>query len=393
LVLPARHARRLGPAALLCAVYGLALAVIGPTANVEVSDLYLYRSMTGLVQDGLIPYLDWGLEYPPLAIVPIALGGAFGNTEEIYPITFGLLMLGCFLAIQAWVGALAGRAAMWAVAVSPLLLGAMVRTHMDAFVVAMVTGALLLFARQRSTWAFAVLGLGTVTKLFPILLVPIAVVWLAARGERARILPGLAAFAAVVVVVCAPFLSDGFFDQFRFHLERPVQIESTPGLVLSAIGDSYVTGTEAHPDEFKSNGLAGGPADLVGNLFTVLLAVLWLATRGGDIRRLTYLWFAAILGFVVLGQVLSPQYLVWLLPFAAAAWAWGDRDLALLTAAASVLTLIEFPSRYFDVVAQETFAVVLVAARNAVLLVLLSLVVARLAGRGRSPTPSSAPRT
>ena len=354
--------------------------------------------MTGLVQDGLAPYLDWGFEYPPLAIVPIALGGAFGNTEAVYPVTFGLLMLGCLFAIQAWVGALAGRAAMWVVAVSPLLLGAIVRTHMDAFVVAMVAGALLLFARGRTTWAFAVLGLGTVTKLFPVLLVPLEVVWLAARGERARIVPGLAAYAAVVVVVVAPFLSDGFFDQFRFHLERPVQIESTPALVLSALGESYVTGTEERPDEFKSNGLAGGPADLVANVFTVLLAaaylaILWLATRGGDIRRFTLLCFAAITAFVALGQVLSPQYLVWLLPFAAAAWAWGDRDLAVLTGVASLLTLAEFPSRYFDVVAQDTFAVLLVAARNLTLLVLLGLTVARVAGPVRSPSPDSVPRT
>jgi hypothetical protein len=140
-VLPARHARRLGPAAALAAVYGLAVTV-GPTANVEVNDLYLYRSMTGLVQDGLAPYHDWGFEYPPLAIVPIALGGAFGNTEAIYPVTFGLLMLGCLLALQHWAGQLAGRGAMWAVALSPLVLGAMVRTHYDALPAAIVAGAL-----------------------------------------------------------------------------------------------------------------------------------------------------------------------------------------------------------------------------------------------------------
>lgn len=351
--------------------------------------------MTELVQAGRVPYLDWGFEYPPLAIVPIALGGAFGNTEDAYPIVFGLIVLGCLLAVQRWVGALAGRAAMWAVAISPLLLGGMVRTHMDAFVVMLVAGALLLFARERTTWAFAVLGLGTVTKLFPILLVPLAVVWLAARGERDRIVPGLAAYAIVVVGVCAPFLgSDGFYDQFRFHLERPVQIESTPALVLSALGDSYVTGTEETPDEFKSNGLAGGPAETVAALFTVLLAasyllVLWLATRGGDVRRLVLLCFAAVTAFIAFGQVLSPQYMVWLVPFAAACWAWGDRDLALLAGGASLLTLTWFPSRYFDVVDQDTGAVLLVAARNLTLLVLLTLTVARLAGPVRSPTPSS----
>ena len=38
-----------------------------------------------------------------------ALGGAFGNTEAIYPVVFGALMLGCLLALQAFVGALAGE--------------------------------------------------------------------------------------------------------------------------------------------------------------------------------------------------------------------------------------------------------------------------------------------
>ena len=354
--------------------------------------------MTGLVQDGLVPYRDWAFEYPPLAIVPIALGGAFGNTAAIYPWVFGALMLACLLALQAWVGALAGRAAMWAVAVSPLLLGAMVRTHYDALPAAMLAGALVLFARGRTTWAFGVLGLGTVTKLMPALLVPLAAAWLLGRGERERIVPGLAAFAAVVVVVALPFATGGgFFDQFRFHLERPVQIESTPATVLSILGDSSVTGTDERPDEFKSNGLDGGPADAVALLFSILLAttylaIVWLARRGGDVRRLTLLALAAIVAFIALGKVLSPQFMVWLVPFAAAAWAWGDRLIALLCAAASLLTLLEFPTRYFDLVDQDPAVVALVGVRNAVLLALLAVTVATVAGPRRSPAPAAAAR-
>jgi len=351
--------------------------------------------MTGLVQDGHAPYRDWAFEYPPLAIVPIALGGAFGNTEGVYPVTFGLLMLGCLLALQAWTGVLAGRAAMWAVAASPVLLGAMIRTHYDPLPVAMVAGALALFARGRTTWAFAVLGLGTVTKLFPALLVPVAVVWLVARGERDRVLPGLAAFAAVVALVCAPFLSAGFFDQFRFHAERPVQIESTPATVIEVLGGAYVTGTEERPDEFKSHGLGGGPSDVVSAVFTALFlvayaAVLWLARSGGDVRRLTLLGLAAVVAFVALGRVLSPQYMLWLLPFAAAAWAWGDRAIALLCAAAAVLTQLWFPGRYFDLVEQDTAVIALVGVRNVVLLVLLAVTVATVAAPAGSPRRAEA---
>jgi uncharacterized membrane protein len=396
-VLPARHARRAGPAAALAAVYGLAVTA-GPTANVEVNDLFLYRSMTSLVADGLVPYHDWEFEYPPLAIVPIALGGVFGNDEATYPVTFGLLMLACLLALQAWVGGLAPtrhRAAAWACVPAPLLLGAMIRTHYDLLPAAIVAGALLLVARGRTTWAFAALGLGTVTKLVPALLVPLLCAWLLGRGERERILPGLAAFAAVVVVVCAPLVSEGFADQFRFHLERPVQIESTPAVVLSALGDSVVTGTPQRPDRFKSNGLDGGPADTVAALFTVLLAasyaaIVLLARRGGDVRRLTLLALAAITAFVVLGKVLSPQFMVWLLPFAAAAWAWGDRAIALLCAAAAVLTQLEFPARYFDLVDQDPAVIAIVALRNGVLLALLAVTVATVAAPVRSTRPAVA---
>src|SRR5690606_20967230 len=91
-VLPARHARAALPAAALAAVYGVAVTV-GPTADVSVNDLFLYRSMTSLVAAGQVPYHDWQFEYPPLAIVPIALGGVFGNDEATYAVTFALLML------------------------------------------------------------------------------------------------------------------------------------------------------------------------------------------------------------------------------------------------------------------------------------------------------------
>jgi Glycosyltransferase family 87 len=354
--------------------------------------------MTSLVAGGLIPYHDWEFEYPPLAIVPIALGGILGNGETTYPIVFGVLMLACLLALQACVGGLAGRAAAWACVPAPLLLGAMIRTHYDLLPAAIVAGALVLFARGRTTWAFAALGLGTATKLFPALLVPIACAWLLGRGERDRVLPGLATFTAVVLAVSLPFLSPGFTDQLGFHLERPVQIESTPAVVLSAIGESDVTGTPERPDRFKSNGLDGGPADTVAAVFAALFALAYagivvLARRGGDVRRLTLLGLAAVVAFVVLGKVLSPQYLVWLLPFAAAAWAWGDRAIALLCAAAAVLTQLEFPARYFDLVDQDPAVVALVGARNAVLLALLAVTVATVAAPARSHRRASAAST
>ena len=92
--------------------------------------------------------------------------------------------------------------------------------------------------------------------------------------------------------------------------------------------------------------------------------------------------FAALLAFVTLGKVFSPQYVIWLAPFAALAWVWRLRAVAVLTVAAIALTQVEFPSRYFDLINVERDVVAIVAVRNALLLAALGLLVAALA---RSP--------
>jgi hypothetical protein len=382
------------PALVLAALFVVVTAV-GPLADTSVSDLYLYNSVAELIADGRVPYLDFDFEYPPLAALPLWLANVPGGGEDGYAWAFGALMLGCALALQRFTAGLAGERAAWLVALLPLALGASIRTHYDLLPAAIVAGALLLLQRERHVWAFAVLGAGTVTKLYPALIVPLALAWLVARGDRRTALQGLAAFAAVVVAISLPFLSDGYVEQVRFHLERPVQIESTPATVLFALGDSDVTGDPIRHDRFKSNGLDGGPADAVALLFAAVLAfallgILRLAARARDGRDLVLAAFAAVLAFVALGKVLSPQFMIWLAPFVAVCAAWRLWAPALLTAGAFVLTLVEFPGRYFDLVYEDTATIVVVALRNGLLLAALIATVVALA---RSTAPGAARRS
>ncbi len=381
------------PALVLAALFVVATTV-GPLADTSVADLFLYNSVAELIAAGRLPYHDFAFEYPPLAALPLWLANVTGGGEDGYAWAFGGLMLACALALQRFTGGLAGARAAWLMALLPLAIGASLRTHYDLLPAAILAGALLLFARERPAWAFAVLGLGTVTKLYPALLVPIAVVWLVARGEPRTAVRGVGAFAAAVVAVSLPFLGDGYVEQVRFHLERPVQIESTPASVLFALGGAEVTGDPIRHDRFKSNGLDGGPADAVQLLFTVLLAgtllaVVWLAGRGRDLRHLVVCAFAAVLAFVALGKVLSPQFMIWLAPFAAVLAAWRMWAPALLCLGAFVLTLAEFPGRYFDLVYEDTATIVLVAVRNGLLLAAL---IATLAALARSTPPGRAGR-
>jgi hypothetical protein len=92
---------------------------------------------------------------------------------------------------------------------------------------------------------------------------------------------------------------------------------------------------------------------------------------------------AGVIAFALLGKVLSPQFMIWALPLGALAFAWRSHALAAAIAIAAVLTLIEFPAHYFDVVAREPLALALVALRNAALLAAVVLAVRELQPRGQ----------
>lgn len=383
------------------ALAGLALLVVfavattvGPFSDITVNDLYVYEQYARLLHDGQLPYLDFGFEYPPLAALPLWLAGVFGRDPASIAWTFGVLMALCLVAGQQLAARLAGGGrdgltVAWLLVLAPVAIGASVRTHFDPLPIALALGGLLALARDRRELAFLLLGVGTMTKLFPGLLALIALVWLAGRGEWRDAIRLGAIFTAVVLAISLPFAGAGYTDSFQFHLDRPVQIESTAATVLFALGGSDVTGTNLRPDRFKSNGLDGGHAETVETLFALLLvlataAIVLLAARRPTTRHMVLCGFAALLAFVTLGKVFSPQYVIWLAPFAALAWVWGQRGVALLTGAAIVLTHLEFPSRYFDLINERTEVVLIVAARNALLLAALAVLVASLA---RAPRP------
>ena len=103
-----------------------------------------------------------------------------------------------------------------------------------------------------------------------------------------------------------------------------------------------------------SQNLAGTAPDVLAVLQTLLQAAALLATwilfaRGPATReRLLYASAAALVAFIALGKVLSPQFLIWLIPVIPLVA--GRRGLiaSALLAAALVLTQLWFPYRYWD---------------------------------------------
>jgi uncharacterized membrane protein len=376
--------------ALVLLVAGWALTLwVAPWSDERVNDLFVYRAFAAPVLDGGLPYRDVAFEYPPLAAPAIALPGLVSTAAEGFRWAFAVWTLLGAAAVVLLCGALArhtggdARRAMLAAATMPLLCGAVLRTHFDLFPVALVLAALLLLVRNRPRAAFAVLGVAVMTKAFPIVIAPIAIAWLLARGRRRDAWQGALVCAAVMAAIAGAAVAvspDGALDAVRFQLDRPVQAESSPALVVLGL-DAVGAGHAESVKSFRSDGLLHPASDAVTSLFlTVLVALVTLlcvrvASGGRDAgaRELVLASLAACAGFALFGKVFSPQFVTWVLPLGTLAFAWRMHALALAVALVAVLTQIEFPAHYFDVVAREPLAVGVVALRNIALAAVIAL--------------------
>lgn len=379
------------------------LNVTVPPDNGGISDLGGYQAAATSIAHGQWPYRDFFLEYPPLSTGVFVLAGWIGGLSASgfsHGMAIEMLLFAWVAQVCAARLAPSGREALvaWAFVLLPLAVGTLVRERFDVAPMAVCVAAALALARGRNTAAFALLGAGAALKLFPLVLIPVGMVWLLARGHKRQAWTGGALAVAVAAAICAPFYAEsphGFTEQFRFHLDRPVQIESTPASVLYALGGSTVDGVPSHPDRFRSQGLVGSHANAVKALFEVLelvalallLFVAWRASAAArgradaevDVLLLTVM--SALLIFITLGKVFSVQYMIWLAPFAPLAWVRGHRDIACALVSAYVLTWAYYPHHYFDLVFHtppHRSVVLVLAVRNAILVGALLVAMARL---------------
>jgi hypothetical protein len=246
---------------------------------------------------------------------------------------------------------------------------------------ALTVAALAAFVRSRDRLAFGVLGLSIAVKLYPGVLVPLALSYVWRRRGRHEALVCLGILSAVVAVAFLPFLAlspDGLAASVSRQLGRPLQIESlASGFLLVA---HHVAGVDLEMrSSHGSQNLSGsGPAAAAVVLSLAQIAALaWIwSRRPATLDELLRWSAAAVVAFVALGKVVSPQFLIWLAPLVPlVAGRRGVRASAVL-AAAMVLTQLWFPSRYW-VLAMEFDALAswLVMARDLTLVALLALLV------------------
>jgi uncharacterized membrane protein len=347
-------------------------------------DVHLYQRYTDLLVHGHVPYRDFFMEYPPGALAVFLPPAA--ATDAHYNAAFKGLMAVCGVAILvlvalALVRLRASVIRMWSavllVALSPLALGPISLNTYDAWPALLAITALFALLARRGLLACALLGLAFATKAYPVVLFPLALVWIhRTRGRRDTLL-GLGVFGVVATLLALPFLvlaPHGLLESFRAQAARGLQIESLGAQLLVAVDHAglYTVSVVHHTRGAVGYDLRGTLPQVVGALSSVLqvvavLLVAWLYARKPDDEgeRLAVAFAAAIVGFLAFTRFFSPQYLVWAIPFvplldSVAAWAL----LAVVLALDQVWffhyrSVVELGSRSWAVLVRDLLVVVL----------------------------------
>jgi Glycosyltransferase family 87 len=360
-----------------------------------------YHRYGDAMMRGELPYRDFAVEYPPAALPAFALPAVGRPGFSLYNREFQLLMalcgIGALAAMAAALRSLAASperraAALGFFGLAPLVLGSVILYRYDLWPAALTVAGLAAVVGRRARLGFAAFGLGIAAKAFPVVVLPpaLAYVW-RTRGRREALLC-LGAAAALVAAAVLPFVAlapGGFWDSVVRQSTRPLQIESLGSALLLAA--HHLGGLDLTLDSSRgSQNLAGSLPDAVGTassgvLAAVLLAVWIAAARGPATGERLVRWSAAsLVTFVAFSKVLSPQFLIWLLPLVPLVR--GRRGIAAsaLLGLALLLTQVWFPIRYFDLVAFDEVPSWFVLARDLVLVALLVVLTAPARAPARS---------
>jgi len=382
-----------------------ALLHVGFYTHKELLDTPVYQNYGNAIARGEVPYRDFAVEYPPGALPMFALPGLAepGHGQDVtigFRHVFETLMWLCgaaaLLAMAATLRALgAAQPRLWTAlafaALAPLAIGSMLLSRFDLWPAALIAAALAAFVAGWMRTGSVLLGVAISAKLYPAVLVPLVVTYIWRREGRREALACLGLLVGVVMAVFAPFLAlspHGVWHSLTVQLSRPLQIESLGAALLVAAHHLWgytVTMESSH----GSQNLSGHTAHVFSVVSSVLqilaLLTVWtLFARGAASReRLVVFSAAALAAFVALGKVLSPQFLIWLVPIVPLVRGRRGLSASLLLGTALVLTQVWFPFRYWDYANHfEPAASWLVLARDMTLVCLFAVL---LTERAREP--------
>lgn len=370
-------------------------------------DVQFYYNYSLELMRGQLPYRHFSLEYPPLALLPFVLPRlvTFGQPlsfaaytslfvvqNALFSTLVALMLVHVVSHQRLWPRpALVLSVYVLLVIICDLLVG----FRYDLFPALLTLLSLLSVLVDRPTLAGLWLGLGVVTKIYPIVLLPIfSTYYLAGRRYRAllRLLSGSVGAIGLILLPFFLVAPGRLFSFLQYHLMRGLQIESLPAGVISLV---HVLGLAQAKivNNYNADHIVSPLADIVLKWLPFVFILVFGVVLASCLRRfqdehaiigaistdsLVAYIVAALLTFICTNKVFSPQYMIWLLPFAPLL---RRRQVSLLIAIFTITAII-YPFGYKYLLRNmHPTGVLLLNLRNILLVsLLLWLLIERLPG-------------
>lgn len=364
-------------------------------------DISIFYQYALNILQGQVPYRDFPIEYPPLALLPIVLPQLFNaislKTQRGYELFFFIQNAAFILFIGFLVKVSGGgrrqlKEPAWyilpAYLLLVILLARILLIYFDLFPVIFTALALLAVVKNRPSLCGISLGLGTATKLYPVILLPVFslnYIYKKQYQELAKLLVSFFSTLAVLLVLLLPIGWNNVFRFLQYHKLRGLHLESIPaGVLLLAhkLGWMNITLENNYGAIHLNNSAV--TATIIQLLppifiFAFLLSMLsyWkyfqLAAKNSISNTSPRNHHVLVIGitlvilvFIVFNKVFSPQYLIWLIPFIPFL---GSGQIVLFAVICG-LNILVWPVFYDELMNLELLPILLLNCRNLLMLTL-----------------------
>ena len=345
---------------------------------------------------GHIPYHhynDLAWEYPPLALMVMLIPRLFASTPYGYQISFDIMMM-LFAFLESYLIYTAvrenGNAAIISVVnlvlMTMMIIDGSVLERFDIVPAVICLASVLLYRNGRYEWAFVLIGIGTLVKIYPALLFLAFIIPFVVRKDWKNTVKMTSITAAIGLAVMAVFYiicSNELFTFITYHSDRGLQIESVAGSFIDVLAAAGLTEVST-VITFGSCNIQGTLPDMVSPFVMPLLIVMVLLVfaiqfsmckKGKEDVVFFSMLYVAV--FMIFNKVFSGQYIMWIVPMVVLFFLsreWTDRSWAIfgLITSATIMTMVIMSLPLYRM---DPGAMLLVFIRNIIFLVFLWYVV------------------
>ena len=365
------------PFVVFAILHAILLLAIFAVFDFNVMGHALEQSIGQKIMDGNIPYRDFLVEYPPLAVLSFLLPALASSSLAVYSFLFALQIYLLDLVVLFIMWRLAGRLNLkpWyvlgAYSLCLAAVGTLVTGRFDMLPTALVMVALYAFMNGKNKTAWVFLALGLTSKLYPIIIAPLFALYLLRQRQYRKLVQGVVVFVVVVLALNLPWYilyTDGYLYSLEYHMLRGLHSESSYGSIILLGQTMGLTQVDADLT-YGSWNIISPLADTLAKSSFYITAVFLLSTyglyarklwkaphdEGGGtllsieaIKQLLLFSLLAVLIMLLASKVCSPQYLVWVCPLLPLVAERRFFDPLLLFLVAAGISQYIYPHNYLD---------------------------------------------